>query len=271
MLCFPNAKINLGLFVTEKRADGFHNIESIFLPTPFCDVLEIIPHDHQDIHFSMLGKTIPGDANDNLIVRAFRLFQQHTACRGVEATLLKHIPTGAGLGGGSANAAFMLNALNNLFETNIAANTLEQWASELGSDCPFFIQNKPAFVTGRGEHLEHIACSLQGMHIALIHPGIHIPTPWAFQHITPRPAPLDLRQAIHTPTSEWQSCITNDFEAAAMQAHPQIGEIKHILLQAGAVYASMSGSGSAVFGLFDHSPRLPEMPPHWTVFTDAMA
>ncbi|MFM7730074.1 MAG: 4-(cytidine 5'-diphospho)-2-C-methyl-D-erythritol kinase [Flavobacteriales bacterium] len=270
MLCFPNAKINLGLFVTEKRSDGFHNIESIFLPTPFCDVLEIIPRDQSGIDLQLLGKNIPGPSADNLIVRAYQLFHQRTACGGVHATLLKHIPTGAGLGGGSANAAFMLSALNDLFETNIDIQTLEQWAAELGSDCPFFIQNKPAFVTGRGEHLQPLDWKPSASHIALIHPGIHISTPWAFQQITPRPAPIDLREAIQSPMSSWQRSIANDFEPAAIRAHPEIGEIKNMLMDAGATFAAMSGSGSTVFGLFDSTPVLPQAKPHWTVFTDAL-
>jgi 4-diphosphocytidyl-2-C-methyl-D-erythritol kinase len=270
MLCFPNAKINLGLFVTEKREDGFHTIESIFLPTPFCDVLEITTRDASDIDLSVLGNVIPPSNQDNLIVRAYRLFQERTGCGGVDATLLKHIPTGAGLGGGSADAAFMLHGLNELFATRLDPHTLELWAAELGSDCPFFIRNQPAFVTGRGERMEPLHVQLPPLYLVLIHPGIHVATPWAFQQIKPKPAPIDLRQAIQQPIEQWAGSITNDFEEAVIQAHPQVGEIKQVLLDAGACYASMSGSGSAVYGLFENAPILPVLPETWTVFSDKM-
>lgn len=255
MILFPNCKINLGLFVTSKREDGFHNIESLFLPVQWCDVLEVIISTDDDIHLEIIGTPIGGDIEDNIVVKAYRLLQKDFNLSGVRVKLWKRLPTGAGLGGGSANGAFMLKAINEVFELNIENNQLKQYAAQLGSDCPFFIDNVPAFVSGRGEVMERSHINFPPLYIAIIHPGIHVSTPKAYSMITPKSAPVDLHQINDWPISQWQSLVTNDFETPVGTMFPRILEIKNTFQEMGAVYSSMSGSGSAVFAFFENEPN----------------
>ena len=255
MILFPNCKINLGLYVTSKREDGFHNIESLFLPVPWCDVLEVLISDDNDIQLEVIGTPIDGDVEDNIVVKAYRLLQKDFGIGGVKVKLWKRLPTGAGLGGGSANGAFMLKGLNEVFELKIENDVLKRYAAQLGSDCPFFIDNSPAFVSGRGEVMEAMNIDFPSLYIAIVHPGIHVSTPKAYSMITPKSAPVDLLQINDWPLSQWHSLVTNDFETPVVTMFPRILEIKKSFQEMGALYASMSGSGSAVFAFFEDEPN----------------
>ncbi len=260
MIAFANAKINLGLFVTERRPDGFHNLESIFLPVSLCDVVEAVRTDGEGIQFTTQGREIDGDIETNLCVRAYRLLSRDFELGGVDATMLKNIPIGAGLGGGSSDGAHMLKILNSLFELKLSTEELKHYAAQLGSDCPFFIENAPCFVHGRGEILEPINLSLQGQHVVIIHPGIHVSTAEAYRGITPKSAPFDLRVISQLPRDQWQQEVTNDFEDSVCVHHPSISQLIALLLLEGAWYARMSGSGSAVYGFFDNQVELKNIP-----------
>lgn len=255
MIVFPPCKINLGLFVTGKRADGFHSLESLFVPVPLTDILEVVLHEETDIFWSSSGLDIPGEKESNLCVRAYRLLQRDFGIGGVKAHLHKLIPMGAGLGGGSSDAAYMLMCLNELFELNLSSTQLKDYAAQLGSDCPFFIEEKTCFVSGRGEVLEAIDFSLKGKYIVIIHPHVHVSTAEAYGMLTPKEAPFNLKKIESISSTEWMKLITNDFEAPIAQAHPIIAEVKKELLDNGAFYAAMSGSGSAVFGFFDEEVK----------------
>jgi 4-diphosphocytidyl-2-C-methyl-D-erythritol kinase len=245
VIVFPNAKINIGLFVTAKRSDGFHNIKSLFYPVPFTDVLEITPA--ESFSFSKSGLIIP--EGNNLVVEAFELMKSRYNIEDVFIHLHKRIPMGSGLGGGSSNAAFTLMTLNLLFELNLSTNELEELALELGSDCPFFIRNKPAYAEGRGEDLQIHDIDLGGQFIKIIHNEIHVSTPMAFKLINPieREFPIDFTNN--------SSAFINDFEPAVFGMHPQLNVIKEKMIKEGAFYVSMSGSGSAIFGLYRNKPN----------------
>ena len=252
MVSFPNCKINLGLHIVGKRADGFHNLETVFYPVPFKDALESIPSTNTEIEFTATGLAVYGKAADNLCVKAYDLLKKDfPELPAVKIHLHKSIPLGAGLGGGSADAAFMLKLLNEKYKLNLSTSTLLTYALQLGSDCPFFIINKPCFATGRGEVLEEIKIDLSTYKIVLINPGIHINTGWAFSNITPALQAKSIREIIQQSIKTWKAELKNDFETAVFTAHPAIKEIKESLYAQGAIYAAMSGSGSTVFGIFD--------------------
>jgi len=252
MIVFPNCKINLGLQILNKREDGFHNIETLFYPVPFRDVLEIVPTTADDIEFTATGLTVDGNTTDNLCLKAYHLVKKDVPqLPEVKIHLHKTIPLGAGLGGGSANAAFTLQLLNNKFKLNLPTPKLLTYALQLGSDCPFFLINKPCFATGRGEILEETTLDLSGYKIVLINPGIHINTGWAFSQITPAPSKNSVKKIIQQPITSWKDDLVNDFEIPVFSANPQIKEIKEMLYSQGAIYAAMSGSGSTVFGIFE--------------------
>jgi len=255
MVVFPNCKINLGLNILHKRSDGFHDIETVFYPVPFTDALEVITNTQTDsVEFSGTGLVVDGSADDNLCVKAYRLLKKDfPQLPGVKIHLLKAIPMGAGLGGGSADAAFMLKMLNDKFKLTIPVDQLIGYALQLGSDCPFFIQNKPGFATGRGELLEELPLDLSSYKIVLINPGIHINTGWAFSQVNPTLPNKSIKEIIQQPITNWKAELKNDFEVAVFAAHPEIQKIKDELYRLGAVYASMSGSGSTVYGIFSNS------------------
>jgi 4-diphosphocytidyl-2-C-methyl-D-erythritol kinase len=259
MIVFPNAKINLGLHITGKRNDGFHNLETIFYPIPWKDALEIIPsQDSIDVQFSQSGLTIDGSTSNNLCVKAYHLVKKkYPQLPPIQLHLLKQIPMGAGLGGGSADAAFTLNLLNKKFDLEIPNQLLEEMALELGSDCPFFLLNQPALATGRGEQLIPLKSKLNGLHLLLIYPGIHVSTAWAFQSLTLTNNRTRLDSIYELPIETWQEQLTNDFETPVFVKYPIIGSLKNQLIEAGAIYASMSGSGSSVFGIFEKEIPLP--------------
>lgn len=253
MLVFPNCKINLGLHIVCKRADGYHDLETVFYPVPFTDALEIIANTDSktEIEFTGTGLAVEGKAQDNLCVKAYHLLKtDFPHLPAVKIHLHKIIPMGAGLGGGSADAAFMLMALNTKFNLSLTAPQLLNYALRLGSDCPFFILNKPCFASGRGDLLEPIGVDLSTYKIVLINPGIHINTGWAFSKISPAPSKKSIPVIVQQPIETWYSDLQNDFEAPVFEAYPQIKGIKETLYQQGAIYAAMSGSGSTVFGIF---------------------
>ena len=254
MLTFPNAKINLGLNITEKRPDGYHNLETVFYPIPVEDALEITPLENAtgkgECTLKLSGRNIEGNPEDNLVVRAYRMLEHDFDLPSVEINLLKHIPSGAGLGGGSSDAAFMLKMLNEEFQLGLPEEKLENYASRLGADCAFFIRNRPTYAEGIGNQFSPIALSLKGYHLLLVKPDIFVSTREAFSRITPRPPRISIKEIIDLPVEEWRGKLVNDFEESVFPQFPKIEEIKNTLYQLGATYASMSGSGASVFGLF---------------------
>ena len=263
MVCFPNCKINLGLRILDKREDGFHNLETIFYPVLLKDGLEIINSTSNDpVEFTQSGLSIDGIVEENLCVKAWQLIKKDfPQLPAVRLHLHKCIPMGAGLGGGSSDAAFTLQLLNDKFQLGLTKIQLLQYAAQLGSDGPFFIINKPCHATGRGEELTEINVDLRGYFTALINPGIHINTGWAFSKLSDGSKatgsyPKSLTTIIQQPISTWKDELQNDFESPVAEKYPQIITIKEDLYNLGAVYAAMSGSGSTVFGLFETAVSL---------------
>ena len=254
MILFPNCKINLGLHILRKRNDGFHDLETAFCPIPLCDALEIIADSiHTETTLTTSGLAIDGNPEENIAVKAYNLLKKEFDIPPVKIHLHKAIPIGAGLGGGSADGAFTLLLLNKKFNLDITQEKLIEYALKLGSDCPFFIRNKICYATGRGEQLKQINLDLSAYKIALINPGIKINTAWAFSQIQPKEDRASILEIIHQPIDRWKDNLVNDFELPIFKQHPSIKEIKEELYKNGAVYASMSGSGSSVFGLFEKS------------------
>ena len=255
MVVFPNGKINIGLQVVEKRTDGYHNIQTIFYPINTRDIVEIITvNSDKEITYTQSGLHIDGNTDHNLCVKAYHLLKRDfNHLPHIQLHLHKAIPMGAGLGGGSADGAFTLKLLNNKYQLNLSESQLISYALELGSDCPFFILNNASYATGRGENLNPINLDLSDYKILIINPGIHVNTGWAFSQLTPHHPDLDLIEAVSKPVWEWKNRITNDFEPSVFKMHPAIAELKSHLYEKGALYASMSGSGSSVYGIFDKS------------------
>ena len=250
MVVFPNAKINIGLNVVEKRHDGFHNIESIFYPVmELFDVLEIIKSD--TLQFSSTGISIPGSESDNLCLKAYQLIKSDYNISSVHIHLHKVISIGAGLGGGSADAAFTLKLLNQLFDLQLTDEKLINYAKKLGSDCAFFIKNKPVYAFGKGDEFEPIDLDLSKYEIKIEYPAIHIGTAEAYNGVTPKKSEKSLKEIILLPIESWKNWIKNDFEDSIFTNHHQIKSLKEKFYNQGAIYSSMTGSGSAVFGVFE--------------------
>ncbi len=259
MVVFPNCKINLGLNIINKRADGFHNLETCFLPVPITDALEIIPSNNQTnpVEFTCTGLPVAGNPDDNLCVKAYWLLKnKYPALPAVKIHLLKAIPMGAGLGGGSADGAFTLMLLNNKFRLGITDEQVQEYALQLGSDCPFFVVNKPALAEQRGEKLQPVALNLNGYKLFLINPGIHINTGWAFSQIKPGLPAKSIHNIIQQPVATWKDELVNDFEQPVINNYPQLGVLKELLYSQGAIYASMSGSGSTFYGIFNSNAEV---------------
>jgi 4-diphosphocytidyl-2-C-methyl-D-erythritol kinase len=271
MVAFPNCKINLGLNIIRKRNDGYHDLETVFYPVPLTDALEIIRNEvssfkSQDtgfkqpstvdgrrstVDFISTGLPINGAESDNLCVIAYQLLKQDFPdLPNIKMHLHKVIPMGAGLGGGSADGAFALKLLNNKFQLQLSQQQLITYALQLGSDCPFFILNKPCFATGRGEIMQPINLDLSAYQLVIVNPKIHIGTGWAFSNITPQTPKKSIQTIIQQPIETWKDELVNDFQTPAINQYPAIGEAIHQLYQQGAVYSAMTGSGSTVFGLF---------------------
>lgn len=262
MITFPNAKINLGLNITAKRPDGYHNLETVFYPVPIEDALEIhVQHNSTDKKFALhqAGMEITGNAEDNLVVKAYLLLDKEFNLPPVDIHLYKHIPSGAGLGGGSSDAAFMLKLLNERFELKLTDEKLEEYAATLGADCAFFIKNTPTYAEGIGNIFSPLSLSLKGYQILLVKPDIFVSTREAFSLVRPHEPEYSLKEIITHPVSEWKEQIVNDFEASVFPQYPVIGEIKEELYKNGAMYAAMSGSGSSVFGLFAPDITIPDI------------
>lgn len=255
MIAFPNAKINLGLNITEKRPDGFHNLETVFIPVGWSDVLEFVVAD--ELELTTTGIQISGSMESNLVIKAYRLLQKDFGLPALKIHLHKTIPSGAGLGGGSSDAAFMIRLLNKTFDLKLSEDQLLELAAVLGSDCPFFIMNKPVYATGRGELMNIIDLTLNGRFILLVKPPIEVSTAKAFQFVVPKKSGVSLPELLKLPIAEWKDKVTNQFEQSVFQQYPEVGDIKQKLYKLGAEYTSMSGSGSCVFGLFS------ELPPLW--------
>ncbi len=255
MVVFPNCKINLGLNILNKRTDGYHDLETVFYPVGIKDALEIIKNGTEiksPIIFSQSGIVIEGNTDHNLCVKAYHLLKSdYPQIPSINMHLHKVIPMGAGLGGGSSDGAYALKLLSDLFKLSLSNNQLKEYALQLGSDCPFFITNKPCFATSRGEAMDEIDLDLSAYKIVIINPGIHINTGWAFNNITPKVPSQSIKEIIKQPVSTWKSSLVNDFEVPVFILHPEIKEIKDKFYSCGAVYSSMTGSGSSVFGIFD--------------------
>jgi 4-diphosphocytidyl-2-C-methyl-D-erythritol kinase len=250
MIVFPNAKINIGLNVIEKRHDGFHNIESCFYPVPWYDALEVI--ESEKFIFNATGQDIPG--NSNICIDAYQLLKKDYNIPAISIHIHKNIPIGAGLGGGSADGAFMLKLLNEKFSLGLNTSQLQGFAGQLGSDCPFFIENTPRYVEGTGDKFSSININLKGLFIAVIYPQIHVDTPSAYKGIVPAKPARKLKKIIGaTAIESWRDQLTNDFE---MGTDDKILQLKKSLYDEGALYASMTGSGSAVYGLFRSAPEI---------------
>lgn len=264
MIVFPNCKINLGLHITRKRADGYHDLETIFFPLQVNDAMEFIPS--SAFSFQTTGLSINGNWEENICIKTYHLLQKRFPfLPPISLHLHKVIPMGAGLGGGSSDAAFLLNAMNSYFGLGLSTDELIKISLELGSDCPFFIVNKPCYATGRGEILEPIELDLSGYHIVLVYPGIEIKTAVAFEGIIPRPSPASIREKISMPVSSWKGWMVNDFEKTVFPQFPEIENIRKGLYDAGALYASMTGSGSTCYGIFESLPEL-NFPKTYRVF-----
>jgi 4-diphosphocytidyl-2-C-methyl-D-erythritol kinase len=263
LLTFPNAKLNLGLYVTAKRPDGYHALETVFLPLPWSDVLEVLPAPKGQLapSLTLTGRPIPGEIATNLCLKAYELLKvDFPALPAAQLHLHKIVPIGAGLGGGSADAAFALRAISEVFGLGLSTEALEGYARGLGADCAFFIQNTPRLALEKGDVFEPIALDLRGTACVVVYPGLHISTAQAFAGIVPQAPAYSLRAALAQPMASWRTTVRNDFEASLAPVYPVLAAIKQQLYDAGAAYASLSGSGSAVYGLFPGAAEAPALP-----------
>ncbi|RYY56338.1 MAG: 4-(cytidine 5'-diphospho)-2-C-methyl-D-erythritol kinase [Chitinophagaceae bacterium] len=264
MVVFPNCKINLGLKVLRKRADGYHDLSTVFYPLPFYDSLEIVQS--PVFSFTQTGHQLSIPDGENICVKAWQLLKKDfPSLPEVAMHLHKTIPAGAGLGGGSADGAFVLKLANRKFRLGIPEAELTGYALQLGSDCPFFIINRPAIGNGRGEILEPVALDLSQYQLLIVNPGIHVHTGQAFSFVRPSATGPDPASIMDIPVTEWKNVLLNDFEPGVFSLHPEIGKIRDRLYEAGAIYAAMSGTGSTVFGLFEKTTPTPSFPVHYLV------
>lgn len=266
MITFPNAKINIGLNITERRADGYHNLETIFYPVKINDALEVIVSDK--LSFQSSGLEIPGRVEDNLCVKGYHLLKKNFDLPPVAIHLHKHIPIGAGLGGGSADAAFFIALINKKFDLGLTVDQMQDYARQLGADCAFFIENKPVFAFEKGDEFEPVKLDLSNYKIILVMPPVQISTAEAFRGVKPTPVKESLMELIYLPIREWKKYIKNDFEESIFKNHAAIRGVKAVLYEAGALYASMSGSGASVFGIFENTPDLSALEKNNQVFGD---
>ncbi len=256
MIVYPNAKINIGLNVVEKRPDGYHNLETVFYPIGLQDMLEIKELEEEPVpecgyKLKVTGTVLDGSPEDNLVVRAFKLLKHDFDIPPVSIGLYKHIPTGAGLGGGSSDAAFTIKTLNQRFKLGLTIQQMEDYCVRLGADCPFFVKDEPVFATGIGNEFHPLQLSLKGKHLVLVKPDIFVSTKDAYAKVKVQRPAVALPELLSRPVSEWKDVVVNDFECSVFAKYPEIAAIKDQLYDIGALYASMSGSGSSVFGIFD--------------------
>ena len=257
MLLFPNAKINVGLNILSRRPDKYHDISTVFYPVGWSDALEVIPveDDRKECRLHLSGLPVDGDVQDNLVVKAYRMLMQDYTLPSVEVYLHKAIPFGAGLGGGSADASCMLRLLRDLFSLPLSDDGLAVYAARLGADCPFFIYNRPMLAEGIGERLSPIDISLRGYFLVLVKPEISVSTAEAYSLVTPAVPSLSLPDILSQPVGEWKELLVNDFEKSVFEHYPVLSRLKQQLYDKGAVYVSMSGSGSTMYGLFEVLPE----------------
>ncbi len=260
MICFPNAKINLGLNIISRRADGYHNIETIFYPIGMKDALEVINSEvclnDDKYRLFQYGDIVECDYANNLVIKAFSIISAERDLSNIDIHLLKKIPSGAGLGGGSADASFMLKIMNEKFDLGYSVEELMKFAAKIGADCSFFLHNKPAFATGIGDMLETVDLNLEGYHFVVVKPNVLISTKEAYSMIVPAKPSVSLKEIVKKPVEEWSDIMKNDFEIPIFKKYPVICNVKCKLQEMGAIYSSMSGSGSAVYGIFDSKPEL---------------
>lgn len=272
MIAFPNCKINLGLNIVRKRADGFHDILTAFHPVGLSDILEIIPAADNKFEFSTGGNPVDCQTEGNLVVKAYRLMKERFNIPPVKIYLHKLIPSGAGLGGGSSDAAFTIRMINEMFHTGLSQDVMMSLAGTLGSDCPFFIRNIPVIARGRGDVFNESLLNLKGLNVVIIHPGIKISTADAYSHSIPSGEEGTLGKIIMEDPCYWKYQLVNDFEQFAFSHFPVLREIKERLYSSGAFYASMTGSGSAVYGLYKTIPFFGEsLPKNYFIWTGIMA
>jgi 4-diphosphocytidyl-2-C-methyl-D-erythritol kinase len=262
MIAYPHAKINLGLNVVSKREDGYHNLETVFYPVQWCDVMEIIPgpQHSKGIEVHLSGLPVAGKHADNICVKAYELLRANYPVRSVKLYLDKQIPMGAGLGGGSSDAAFFVKRMNEIFSLGISNDDLRNMVKQLGADCAFFIDGNPVYAEERGDKFTPVSFSLSGYYAAIVYPNVHVSTPTAFANIVPAKPRFNCKDVVTChPIEKWKDLLTNDFEITVFKVHPEIATLKNQLYDAGAIYASMSGSGSAVYGIFREEPVLTEI------------
>jgi len=264
MLAFANAKINLGLNVIEKRPDGYHNLETVFYPVKIYDTIEIT--DATDTYCEIRGVAIPGDTKDNLCLQAYHLLKKDFDLPPQQITLLKNIPVGAGLGGGSADAAFLIKLLNTKFKLGLSVAVMEDYARVLGADCAFFIGNQPVYATDRGDQFAPLDVDLSSFHMVLVKPPVHVSTADAFGGLKPAHPEVNVKEVMSMAPDKWKNVLKNDFEETIFLKYPEIAQLKADLYHAGATFALMSGSGSSVFAIFDTAVTLPELEKHNRVF-----
>lgn len=264
MLAFANAKINLGLNIIQKRADGYHSIETVFYPVKLNDVIEIT--DAQETICVVKGIEVPGDEKDNLCLKAFKALKKDYNLPSQQIVLLKNIPVGAGLGGGSSDAAHLIKLVNDKFKLGLSVAQMQDYARPLGADCAFFIENKPVYAFGKGDEFSPIAIDLSNYYLVLVKPPVHVSTAEAYAGIMPVMPGRSVKDLIHLPVKEWRMNLQNDFELPVFSKYPDIEQIKVKLYESGALFSLMSGSGSCVYGIFDHQVSLPELEKNNKVF-----
>lgn len=266
MIAFPNAKINIGLTIVKKRNDGYHDLETVFYPVMIRDVLEIV--EAEELSFSLSGLAVPGRQEDNICLRAYHVLSRDMQLPQVKIHLHKNIPIGAGLGGGSSDASSFIKLMNDKFSLGLSNEKMENYASQLGADCAFFIRNQPVFAFEKGDKFESVPLDLSRYFIVLVMPDIHVPTSAAFRDIISSPSARNLKDLIKNDVTEWKDSVANDFEPGIMRQYPGISSIKESLYNSGALYASMSGSGSSVYGIFEAPVKLEELEVGNRVFYD---
>ena len=273
MVLFPNAKINIGLNILRKRVDGYHDIETLFYPIGLKDALEYVENGRNQVRLVCTGLPIEVEQEQNIVVKAYRILQEDHKLPGLDIHLHKVIPSGAGLGGGSADAAFFLKSLNEHLELKIPPGNLKAYAGRLGADCSFFLENKAAYATGTGDHLSAVDLSLQGCHLLLVKPTFGVDTKMAYSGVQPKTYPYNFMEVILGGMNGWQEKIRNDFEPSLFVKLPELGKLKQKLSDLGAAFVSLSGSGSSVFGIFNDKPILPVnyFPPETFIWQEEFA
>ncbi len=254
MVIFPNAKINIGLNILQKRVDGYHDIETLFYPIGMKDALEYVENGGNEVHFACSGLNLDIEPELNIVIKAYRILQDECTLPGLDIHLHKVIPSGAGLGGGSADAAFFMKSMNDYLELNISKERLKFLAGRLGADCSFFMENKPAFATGTGDQLSLADISLKGYFLLIIKPPFGVDTKTAYARVVPEPFPYNFKEILCGEMNGWKGKIKNDFEPTLFIRFPELALLKNKLANMEPEYLSMSGSGSSVYAIFDRDP-----------------